>query len=223
MDDKNKYNVIESLVKTHLKRDYLKRATGNLGFVIETGNSFVCEVSQSLFNNEDGVLSNIKLGSSQVYDKSTLESIGANKSITYLLEGLIFDSKLIVDGNEGNVMFKNCMFLNGVSVAGAKEVFFEGNVYGDNIYEVIKTKNCSFVNIYNEDLSNYPSSNVIVDCDELFIEDSTLPCFKASCKLIDINNTNIINLGEVCAKKIYCDERKFCISNDIGMKRIRKN
>ena len=136
----------------------------------------------------------------ETYDKYNLD-----KPFYYIFEDITFDKPVELRCDNGNIIFRNCVFTKGVTFDDVETVIFENNIYDnitdrdidDRVYIVGKAKNVQFIDenffaIHERDDKNFKFSvraNRLICNHSIF--DSPLMDLSLKAKTMITENTKI--------------------------------
>ena len=144
-------NLLTNLKKSReeiKKANFLKRITNNLGNIVVKTDKIICYVDDKNLKTEYQKYVSYQLNLDKVPKKEITEYSEYNKPIYYIFENIIFDKDIIIKSSQAtNIIFKNCIFNEGICINESDNVIFENNKYHSlNFFMIRKCENITFLN-----------------------------------------------------------------------------
>lgn len=149
-------------------------------------------------------------------NKEVLKKLKVDKGIQYIIENINFDKRVYIDSYDSEIVFRNCSFTDGISIANVDSIIFENNVYilsnnnkenkfGISTSDIERVNTIRFINdnvyITNSDEN---SNNILINLD-LFakkIEIINSKISKNTSVLIDAKDF-IISQSKISSDELY--------------------
>jgi len=213
------------------RQDYLERVVGKLGKIVEQDDKIIVYITQKLVDkNGKNVCYELRcVGMNTHYDKSReiIKKYKLAKPVYFVFDGIKFDCFVKLSSYFSNVIFKNCIFDNGLQVFHCKNLTLENNKYhnwtdfygyGNSFlfgkFGELTIKNDEFINSYENKKYGKNKFGVCVSATKVNIANSNI-CAESQGKIdIDAKEISIID-SIVTGPEVYLNSDSIKSSNSV--------
>lgn len=212
------------------REEVIKRWICNIGEFVEEEDRIICYVKQDLLVNKCRYICDyLLLDGLFAGDKFYIEQrnrLNLNKPVFYIFDGIHFEWCFRFN-SKGNchIIFRNCMFKNGIDISYSNNVTFENNKYydyynasylRDNIYLTCNNiANLTFINEHFVNMAMGMASykfGININADIIKIIDSHIDCGKFG----DINvrsNKMVVKNSNIDVRQLNINAKKLIYFN----------
>ena len=199
-----------------IKNLSLKKLTDNLGYLYESKDKFICLIDEEKIKNKN-VISLNKMNDKK---KKIIKRYHLDKKETvYIIDGIIFDDFVTINGYNGMKLYlKDCIFNGPFSIEIDGELILENNKFGTNSLCDITSNNILVNGILlcknqKEDpvhLGIYAKENLIINDSIFGYSDEKLYLMLKANKKMELNKTYVnAEVVKIDANNLNTDDKTY--------------
>ena len=219
---------INSKLYNFERNSYIKMVIKEVGQIVEEEDRIMVYANQKLVDKRTKkVLYDMFLIGMDSYASKLVCEYNLDKPVYYIFDGINFDCFVKLDSQSCNVIFKNCTFVNGLSVLACDNLTLENNKYYNwtDFYSTGKPflngkighltiKNDDFINSDNNKAFGETKFGISVSAINADIINSNICADGRGCIDIKADKISITN-SKITAPEIYLDVNNITSANSV--------